>query len=295
LCECPATDALRYEGMRGTTGDTRVSRRDVLKGVAAIGIGTVAGSAAHGFLYERHHIGLTRETVRVSGLPRALSGLRVGFFSDLHRSQTVPQSMIAKAVDMVMAERPDLIILGGDYVRFRDRRYAVPVAEALAPLSAPHGIFAVLGNHDDERDVPAALSATGITVLKDARTKLTINGEALELAGLRYWTSRASDIARVLRGSESTVILLAHTPMRLTEAAALGVPLLLSGHTHGGQIVLPGVGAVAAREFPVIAGIGHRDATSIFVTRGVGTVYVPVRFNCPPEVAVLTLTPPEAL
>jgi predicted MPP superfamily phosphohydrolase len=86
-------------------------------------------------------------------------------------------------------------------------------------------------------------------------------------------------------------ILLAHDPRRLTEAAALGVPLVLSGHTHGGQVVLPLVGAVAAQKFPVIAGIGRRDRTTMFVSRGVGTIYVPVRINCPPEVAVLTLQP----
>jgi uncharacterized protein len=93
----------------------------------------------------------------------------------------------------------------------------------------------------------------------------------------------------VLRGADPSVILLAHNPLRLAEAAALSVPLVLSGHTHGGQIVLPGLGALAARNFPVIAGVGHREHTTIFVSRGVGTVYVPVRLNCPPEVALLTL------
>jgi uncharacterized protein len=201
--------------------------------------------------------------------------------------------MIDRAVRLVMAEAPDVIILGGDYVTWGDRRFVQPVADALAPLSAPHGVFAVLGNHDDDRDMPAALTAKGFAVLRDARTRLVVNGEPLELAGLRYWTRRVNDIAHVLRGASPTVILLAHTPMRLAEAAALGVPLVLSGHTHGGQIVLPGIGAVAAREFPVVAGIGKRESTTIFVSRGVGTVYVPVRLNCDPEVALLTLKPVE--
>ncbi len=85
------------------------------------------------------------------------------------------------------------------------------------------------------------------------------------------------------------MILLAHDPRRLDEAAALDVPLVLSGHTHGGQVVLPGLGAVAARKFPVVAGAGRRENTSIFVSRGVGTVYVPYRLNCPPDVSVITL------
>jgi predicted MPP superfamily phosphohydrolase len=271
----------------------RVSRRDLLKGVAAAGVGAVTGSIAHGYLYERFHIALTRERLAVSGLPPALAGLRIGLVTDLHRSETVSHEMVDRAVRLVMAEAPDLVVLGGDYVTWRDRRFITPAADALAPLSAPHGVFAVLGNHDDDRDMPAALSAKGFVVLRDARTRLTIRGEILDLAGIRYWTSRLSEIASVLRGASPNVILLAHTPKRLVEAAALAVPLVLSGHTHGGQIVLPLVGAVAAREFPVIAGTGRRDSTAIFVSRGVGTVYIPVRLNCPPEVAVLTLQPVE--
>jgi len=126
-------------------------------------------------------------------------------------------------------------------------------------------------------------------MLKDARTRLTINGEALDLIGIRYWTTRARDISIVARGAAAASILLAHNPSRLKEAAALGIPLMLSGHTHGGQIVLPGIGAIAGRNFPIIAGQGSRDGTTAFVSRGVGTVYVPVRVNCPPEVAILTL------
>jgi predicted MPP superfamily phosphohydrolase len=269
----------------------RLSRRDVLKGIVGAGVGTVAGGAAYGYLYERHHIEVTRHTLNVSGLPAALGGLRIGLLTDLHRSQTVSHGLVDAAVRLLMAEQPDLIVLGGDYVTWGDRRYVGPVAEALAPLSAPHGIFAVLGNHDDDRDMPAALSAHGIAVLRDARTRIELRGEALELAGIRYWTRKPSDVARVVRGATATVVLLAHNPMRLIEAAALAVPLVLSGHTHGGQIVLPGLGAVAAREFPVIAGKGTQEHTSIYVSRGVGTVYVPMRLNCPPEVALLTLQP----
>ena len=268
-----------------------VSRRDLLKGAAAAGIGTVTGALVHGYLYERHHIELTRQTLDVSGLPAALSGLRVGFLTDFHRSDTVSHEIVDRAVRMIIAEAPDLVILGGDYVTWGDRRFVGPVADALAPLSAPHGVFAVLGNHDDDRDMPAALAAKGFGVLRDARTRLTIRGETLDIAGIRFWTRKLADITHVLRGAASNVMLLAHTPMRLAEAAALAVPLVLSGHTHGGQIVLPGIGAVAAREFPVVAGVGQRESTTIFVSRGVGTVYVPLRINCPPEVAVLTLRP----
>lgn len=271
-----------------------LSRRGLLKGLAAAGIGTLVGAANHGFVYERHRLGVTRETLQVNGLSPALSGLRIGLLTDLHRSDTVSEPMARAAVQTLMAESPDLIVLGGDYVTWGDRRFVGSAAEILGELSAPQGIFAVLGNHDDDRDMPAALSANGIEVLRDARTRLALKGETLDLAGVRYWTRRASDIARIIRGSASNLILLAHNPARLEEASQLGIPLMLSGHTHGGQIVLPGLGAVAARKFPIIAGTGKKARTSAFVSRGVGTVYIPIRLNCPPEVAILTIEPHQS-
>ncbi len=187
---------------------------------------------------------------------------------------------------------PDIIVLGGDYVSFFDRDYISPVAELLTPLAhAPHGSFAVLGNHDDEREVPAALASRGFTVLKDQRTALTIKGERLDIAGIRFWTRTAGEIAGVLKGTGGTTILLAHDPRRLAEAAALDVQLVLSGHTHGGQVLVPALGPIAGRKFPVLAGYATKENTAIFVSRGVGTVYVPVRVNCPPDVAILTLRP----
>ena len=169
-------------------------------------------------------------------------------------------------------------------------------AELLSPLAnARFGSFAVLGNHDDDKDMPAALVRRGFTVLKDQRTTITINGESIDFAGVRFWTRRVSDIAHVLKGTGATTFLLAHDPRRLTEAAQLDVQLVLSGHTHGGQVVLPGIGAIAGKKFPVLAGAATRDNTALFVSRGVGTVYVPVRMNCPPEVAVLTLRRKSAI
>ena len=266
-----------------------LDRRTLLKGAVGIGVGVVTGGATQGFLYERHHLELTRAAFPVSGLPEALRGLRVGLLTDLHRSQTVSHEMVASSVRMLMAEQPDLVVLGGDYVSWRDSRYVHPAAEALAPLTAPHGVLAILGNHDDDREMPAALAAKGFTVLKDARTRLTIRGELMDFGGIRYWTRKVTDIARVMRGALPHAILLAHTPKRLFEAQQLAIPGVMSGHTHGGQIVLPGLGAIAAREFPVIAGLARSEGTTIFVSRGVGTVYVPIRINCPPEVAILTL------
>jgi predicted MPP superfamily phosphohydrolase len=272
----------------------RVTRRAVLKGLLAAGVGTASGAGAYGYAYERHDLEVTRAIVPVAGLPPALTGLRIGLLTDVHRSQWVSHEDVIHAVARLMDERPDLIVLGGDYVTYgggSHHEYVGPSADALQPLSARHGVFGILGNHDDDHDMPAALAARGVQMLKDARTRITVKGEPIDLVGIRYWTRRPSDIAPLLRGATGTVVLLAHDPRRLAEAAAFNIPLVLSGHTHGGQVVLPLVGAIAAQKFPVVAGIGRRDKTTIFVSRGVGTIYVPVRINCPPEVAVLTLQP----
>jgi hypothetical protein len=275
-----------------------ISRRGALKALVAGSVGLGTGTLAYGMAYERHRIERLEIDLPVTGLPHALDGVRIGLITDVHHSETLSADDVSRAVALLQERRPDLVVLGGDYVSFGDRRYVGPVAERLAPLAhAPHGSFAVLGNHDDDREMPAALQQQGFTVLRDQRTSVSLNGETLDLAGLRFWTRRPADLARVLQGTSGTTILLAHDPRRLTEAAAFDVQLVLSGHTHGGQVLLPGVGAVAGRKFPVLAGTGREGNATVFVSRGVGTVYVPVRINCPPDVAVLTLrraTSPEA-
>jgi uncharacterized protein len=267
-----------------------MTRRDAMRALLATGVGVVTGPVAYGAAYERHRLVRIEQELSVTGLPPAIDGVRIGLITDIHHSASVPAIDVTRAVTLLQEARPDLIVLGGDYVTYGNRGFVQPVAELLAPLAhAKHGSFAVLGNHDDDQDMPAALARRGFTVLKDQRTTVRIKGETVDFAGVRFWTRRLSDVARVLKGSGATTFLLAHDPRRLGEASQLDVQLVLSGHTHGGQVVLPGVGAVAAKKFPVLAGTAIRDNTSLFVSRGVGTVYLPVRINCPPEVAVLTL------
>ena len=266
-----------------------ITRRAALKGVLATGVGALTGAVSYGVGYERHRVGVTEATLPVSGLPASLAGLRIALLTDIHHSSIVPAEDVTRAVELTLTTNPDLIVLGGDYVTYGNREFVEPVAELLSPLRAPNGVFAILGNHDDDREMPAALARKGITVLKDQRTRVIIRGNGLELAGIRFWTRRPADIARVLKGATGSILLLAHDPRRLVEAAALHVPAVLSGHTHGGQVVLPGVGALARSRFPILEGLGRRENSSIFVSRGIGTVYVPVRINCPPEVALVTL------
>ncbi len=266
-----------------------MTRRVALRTLTAVGAGVVAGTGAYGFFYGRHELEVTRTAVPVHGLPASLNGFRIGLLTDVHRSHWVSHDDVTAAVALLMAERPELIVLGGDYVTWGDRDFVQPAAEALSSLAAPLGVFGILGNHDDDHDMPAALARHGVQMLRDARTRLMIRNEPVDLVGVRFWTKRQMDIAPLVRDAAPTTILLAHDPRRLTEAAALNIPLVLAGHTHGGQVVLPLVGALAAQKFPVVAGLGRRERTTMFVSKGLGTVYVPVRVNCPPEVVVLTL------
>ena len=153
-----------------------VSRRAALNTLMAGGVGTVIGGGAYGLAYSRHNIQVVRTAIPVSGLVPALDGLRIGLITDLHHSEMVPAQDVVRAASLMMAERPDLIVLGGDYVTWGDRSYVVPCSEALARLSAPFGVYAVVGNHDDDRDMPAALISHGYEVLRDARTTVRIRG-----------------------------------------------------------------------------------------------------------------------
>lgn len=268
----------------------RVTRRDALRGLGAAGVGLAAAPVAYGVAYERHQLHLLEQDIRVSGLPPALDGLRIGLITDIHHSATVSADDVARAVTLLRSAKPDIVALGGDYVTFGNRAFVDPVAELLAPLAdAPHGAFAVLGNHDDDRDMPAALARQRIVVLKDQRTRITLRGETIDIIGIRFWTRRMPHLLEVVKGAGPHALLLAHDPRRLSQAAELDIPLVLSGHTHGGQVLVPGLGAIAAKDFPVLAGQTRELNTSLFVSRGVGTVYVPLRLNCPPDVAILRL------
>src|SRR5262245_46799710 len=130
-----------------------IGRRALLQSLIAAGTGAVAGGGAYGYVYGRHQLETTAADVQVSGLPSALEGLRIGLLTCIHRSQWVPEADVRHAVQRLTLAKPDLIVLGGDYVTWRDRRFVAPSAEALEGLSAPEGLFAILGNHDDDHDM----------------------------------------------------------------------------------------------------------------------------------------------
>lgn len=241
--------------------------------------------------------------VRLPGWPGALGGLRVAVLSDLHAG--APHLGAAKRreiVGLTNAARPDLVVLLGDYVVGREfgGRFVEPevIARELAELRAPLGVVAVLGNHDcwfDGPRVRRALEGAGVRVLENDAVAREVQGTRLWVAGLSDLWTEGVDIGAALRPVPpgEPVLLLTHNPDVFSDVPER-VTLTLAGHTHGGQVRLPVFGT------PVVpsryggryaAGLVVEDGKRLFVTSGLGTSIVPVRFGVPPEIALLILRP----
>lgn len=255
---------------------------------------TIAEMAQHAFR-ESRAVEITRLPVEIRNLPPAFVGIRIAHLSDVHHSSFTSAERIAEVVDAVNALGADLVVLTGDYVSYSPY-YIAGAAEALGRLRAPLGVFAVLGNHDfwnNADEVTRALEREGIAVLRNAHTRFEHRGDAIDVVGIDDLTVRADDLERALRGSDSRRVrlLLSHNPGIIRRAALRAVDLVLSGHTHGGQVHVPIIGAPSVYGYPkqYVSGLASLGETQIYVNRGIGTVIVPVRVRSLPEITLLTL------
>jgi uncharacterized protein len=274
-----------------------MNRRKMLKIVAGTSVGAMAmGGAAYPFL-EARWCRVLRTTVGVPKLPTPFVGTTIAFLSDVHHGPHLSASYVRQAVALANALRPDIVALGGDYVE-RHRRYIAPGIAALGKLRARFGRFAVLGNHDvweGRAESQAALAEAGITEVTNTGVWLERDGARLRIGGVGdLWTDRQDPSAAIGNATDrDAVILLSHNPDYAEKLNDPRVGLMLSGHTHGGQVVLPGLGAPivpSAYGEKYLHGLVQGPSCRVFITRGVGTVSIPVRFRCQPEVALLTLT-----
>jgi predicted MPP superfamily phosphohydrolase len=240
---------------------------------------------------------LERIEVRLPAGHEALAGLRIGFVTDTHVGPFIRGDDVRRACDLLAAARPDLLLLGGDYIS-ESSRYADEAARALAPLAAaaPLGALAVLGNHDYSvggARMQAALEAQGIRVLRNEAVAVTRGAGTVLVAGIDETLLGSPDpggtLAQVPAGAAA--LALWHEPQFAEQAAAHGAFLQLSGHTHGGQVVLPVVGAVGLPIHGDRHVVGWSDAAGmpVYTSRGVGIYRPPLRFRCAPEVTLVTL------
>jgi predicted MPP superfamily phosphohydrolase len=281
--------------------DLAPRRAFLWQGAVAV-TGAVLAGSVYGSI-RRNRYERTDLQVAVRNLPEAFRGYRIAFISDIHSSVFMTKEEMQRYVDAVNALQADLIVVGGDFVNSSVEE-VYPFAEAFSELKAPHGVFGVLGNHDfytrQVETVAREVNQCGINLLRSSSHILQKGGGRLVLAGVDDvgTSARAAGLFdAAFLGSPAGVpkILMCHRPYYFQQAADRSVDLVLSGHTHGGQIVfgtLPtGVLAPARVVSRYVAGMYTNGQSQMYVSRGIGTVGVPIRFNCPPEITLFTLVP----
>ncbi len=273
------------------------TRRDVLKGSAAsvttIGLGMLGFGCA-----VRQSVEVSRIDLKLNDLPPGFDGLTIAQLTDIHHGFYTGLDYIHRCVEIVNSLQPDIVALTGDFT-YGGKKYVGPCAEVLRGLRARVGVYAVLGNHDyyvGASSVATALKTAGCSMLIDERDRLELRGEKLWLAGTDDLYYGTTDIKKLLSDipREATRIVLAHNPDFIEEFAAKDqrVDLMISGHTHGGQIRFPMAGAphvTSAYGQQYIIGLNRKDNIQIYTSRGIGTVLLPTRVDCPPEIVLLTL------
>ncbi len=235
--------------------------------------------------------------------PERLNGFTVALLSDFHYDPYFSIHPLRAAIAIVNGLRPDLIVLTGDFVsvpligsRKRAAFAAEPCAHLLSQMTAPHGLWAVMGNHDDVTDrkhVTHALQAQNIQVLANQSEPIERDGARIWLAGVNDVLSWTADLSKTLHRvpAGEAVILLAHEPDFADQASRFPIDLQLSGHSHGGQIRVPFLPPLflpdLARKY--VWGTFQVGPLALYTNAGLGTVNVPMRLNCPPEITLLTL------
>lgn len=274
----------------------KIPRRTFLKyGIPRIATGL--GGIAYSTLIEPQRLSLERVAMRLLNLPETLEGLRIAVLSDFHLHPFTTIHQIQEAVRVANNLRPDLTVLLGDYVDATVEAIH-ELAPALGRLDARFGVFGVLGNHDHWRGariVRRALEDSGIVMLQNSGFLLTVGRGELFLAGLESAWAGHPDLRGALqnRRRDAPTILLVHEPDYADTSAADGrISLQLSGHSHGGQVRLPLVGALRLPKWGrrYDHGLYRLRDMLLYTNRGIGLVNVPIRFNCSPEVTEITLT-----
>jgi predicted MPP superfamily phosphohydrolase len=277
-----------------------MSRRSLLAG-SAFGALLATGLSV-GEAYAARYINPYRPQLERVSLPlpeghEPLDGLKIGFVTDTHVGPFVDLDDLQRALDLLKPESVQLLLLGGDYAS-ESPRYVPGVAEMLAAFtqSVPLGAYAVMGNHDYSITGDYAITAmdnVGIPMLRNDVAEVKVGSDSLWIAGIdETLLGNPRPEATIAKCPEGSAILaLWHEPQYAERAANAGAFAQLSGHTHGGQIRLPGLGPVG---LPVdgkrhVIGLNEADGMPIYTSRGVGVYRPPMRFNCPPEVTVVTL------
>jgi len=285
-----------------------LSRREFLSRGVKVGLLGGAGLTLYSGEIERHWIEVTDIDIAVRGLPEALEGVRIAQLSDIHMDEFTEETFLRRAVEKINALKPDMVALTGDFVTLAPMgpKFAIGAAwqcaDVLKKIKCRHR-YAVMGNHDDlvgKDEVTESLTANGIPVLDNAGLLV----EGLGAQSGRLWLAGVDDPltgrprpddAMAGRSAGDPVVMMCHGPDYADDVVD-GLPpgsvdLMLSGHTHGGQVRLPMLTRVMLPEMgrKYVEGLFRMGTMQLYVNRGIGTVGVPFRFACPPEISVITL------
>jgi uncharacterized protein len=285
------------------------SRRRFLKQSAVLVSATPFVAAGYGLLYGRKDVEVVRQRVRLARLPKGFDGFRIAQLSDIHMGPFTTEDYIRRCVAITNGLKPDLIALTGDYIAW-DPGLERRVVSMLAGLRAPHGVFGCLGNHEEESETEAyvsgLLTAQGVRILRQEQTLIRLGADELNLIGIDCPRAQSEDEEEYRRDVNRRLhqqllmpgtanILLSHEPSGFVfdRAADLGIDLMLSGHTHGGQLAL-GFGRrglnLSDLFYRYTTGWYEQRSTKLYVNRGIGTTGFPIRLGARPEITVFELT-----
>lgn len=284
-----------------------VTRRKFLHGAAAVAAAGTFGLGADGLIVEPNHPQLVRIDVPLARLPADFDGFTIVQLSDFHYDEHFSVIPLRKSIEIVNTLHPDIIVLTGDFVTVplfskhfsdgtRAAQSAEPCARLLRQLRSKSGAFAVLGNHDVSSDhvwITEIIERQGIPVLRNSSLPLDRNGARIWMAGVDDVLEGNPDLAATLRliPANELVILLSHEPDFANVVSRYPIDLQLSGHSHGGQIRLPLIGAPwlpsLGRKYP--RGLYRIGQLTLYTNIGLGTIRIPARLNCPPEITLFTL------
>ncbi|HKE22085.1 MAG TPA: metallophosphoesterase [Bryobacteraceae bacterium] len=281
-------------------------RRSFLEQAATVATAAPFVAGAYGLLYGRLNLETTAQTIHLPRLPRAFEGFRICQLSDIHIGPFMPADEIRKYVAIANAQKAEMVVLTGDFVTF-DPDTQQAVVEALSGLRAPFGVWGCLGNHDMwarvEGSITELFHQANIGILRGARVPISTSGESFNLIGVDFQSPHRFGPSPAVKNLLSNIvelidrdrvnILLSHNPDTFPRAASLGIDLSLAGHTHGGQAALEFISPELAPSrlvTPYVAGWFEKPGGQLYVNRGIGTIFIPIRLGAPPEITVYKLS-----
>jgi predicted MPP superfamily phosphohydrolase len=283
------------------------ARRQFLERTAGAVVAAPFVAGTYALLWGRLNLQVIRQPVHLGRLPRAFHGFRIAQLSDIHIGPFMSEDEIRKYVRIANEQKPDLIVLTGDFLTW-DTAPELAVVNALSGLKAPFGVWGCLGNHDSwaqaEDSLTELFAQCGVRMLRQEHMPIRTGGDWFNLIGIdfansrrmsagpRHLTSARLEGLERLMSPDTANILLSHNPETFDRAAELGIDLSLAGHTHGGQLALEFISPEIAPSrlvTPYVAGFFQQPGGQLYVNRGIGTIAAPMRLGAPPEITIFEL------